>query len=153
MNITKFIATGLGSGFLPKAPGTWGSLLAVFVFLFWAKWSLGYQVLLVVIVSLVGIYAADQVAKEEGKKDPKIVVIDEIAGQFLALIGLSPRPLVLLSAFFLFRILDILKPPPVRQLERLPGGLGIMADDLMAGLLTNVILRFLAPFLHGNPGG
>ncbi len=153
MNIAKFIATGLGSGFLPKAPGTWGSLGAILVFIFWAKWPLKDQILLVVIVSLVGIYTADQVAKEEGEKDPKIVVIDEIAGQFLALIGLSPRPLILLSAFFLFRILDILKPPPVRQLERLPGGFGIMADDLMAGLLTNLILRLLAPFFYGNPGG
>ncbi len=153
MNISRFIATGLGSGYLPKAPGTWGSLLAVFAFIFLAKLSLVLQVLVVVIISLVGIYTANKVAKEEGKKDPKMVVIDEIAGQFLALIGLSPRPFILLSAFFLFRALDIIKPPPVRQLERLPGGVGIMADDLMAGLLTNLILRLLAPFFHLNPGG
>ena len=79
-----------------------------------------------------------------GEKDPGRVVVDEIAGQMVALLFVRPTALVLLAAFLLFRVLDVLKPWPARRLEDLPGGSGIMADDLMAGLYANLILHGLA---------
>ncbi len=147
MDLNRLIVSGLGIGFLPKAPGTWGSLLAVFIFLGLARLSFLSQVLVVVGISIIGVYSAGKIAKETGEKDPKLVVIDEIAGQLLALVGFPPKPLVLLTGFLIFRLLDIIKPPPIQYLERLPGGLGIMADDLLAGLVTNLILQIFIPIL------
>ncbi len=147
MDLNRLIASGLGIGLLPKAPGTWGALLAVFLFLTLGRLSFFFQLLVVVCISTIGIYSAGKVAKDLGQEDPQLVVIDEIAGQLLALIGFPQRPLILLTAFLIFRLLDIIKPPPIRCVERLPGGLGIMADDLVAGLLTKLILYIFSPIL------
>lgn len=89
---------------------------------------------------ITGITTANVTSKILHVKDPSLVVIDEIAGMFITLVGHEPSIIHLLSGFMLFRILDILKPFPIRQLERLKGGLGIMADDIMAGILANICL-------------
>jgi phosphatidylglycerophosphatase A len=147
------MATGLGLGCLPKAPGTFGSLLGVL--LGWAAFEITgrfsntssarssfawTECALVILVSLLGVWAADRTAAYLRKKDPQIVVVDEVAGQLIAYLGLATAPTValnwqyLLAGFILFRAFDIWKPFPARQAESLPGGLGIMADDWIAGL-------------------
>ena len=97
--------------------------------------------------TLVGIPAATRVARESGRKDPQIVVIDEVAGQWLALTLAPPSLPYALLALLLFRVFDILKPPPVRQLERLPEGVGIVVDDLAAGLYALLVYFVIAATL------
>lgn len=137
------MATGLGSGYAPIAPGTAGS--AVGLVLFWplSRLGLGLQLAATVVVTLVGVAAADAVARRVGKKDPGIVVVDEIAGMWVSLLLLPMTPATAVLAFLLFRVMDILKPFPARDLESLPGGIGIMADDLAAGLYANLLLRLV----------
>ena len=150
--LALFIATGLGLGYLPKAPGTWGSLLGVALALA-ASLSLSFLPLLIALILVVaaaGVWAAGRVSVHLGKKDPQMVVIDEVAGQliaFLAIAGVS-GPVhwkYLLTGFLLFRLFDIWKPFPIRRAESLPGGLGIMADDWLAGIYATVILALARP--------
>ena len=145
MNVAKLIATWFGLGLIPVAPGTWGSLggLAVAWVLVqyagWPPWSLG---LLAIILTAPGIWAAEHTATAAGKKDPGIVVVDEVLGQWLTLAAMSaaaPRAQWILG-FALFRLFDIWKPFPVRKLESLPGGTGIVADDLGAGIYGALVL-------------
>jgi len=142
-NLSTALATGLGSGFFPFAPGTAGS--AVGLLLFWPlhRLPLLYQVEATAALFAVGVCVATDVARRLGIKDPGIVVIDEVLGMWVSLLDL---PFTLFSAaagFVLFRLMDILKPPPARQLEHLSWGWGIMADDLMAGVYANLGLRLL----------
>jgi len=97
-------------------------------------------------VTLIGIPAATAVARDAGSKDPQTVVIDEVAGQLVALIAVPLTWKTLLAGLILFRVFDILKPPPVRQLERLADGLGIVADDVAAGLYALVVMHLLLRF-------
>lgn len=158
------IATVLGLGYIPSAPGTFGSLMGVALAwvslltcsmqlgppiragqplnspnLWWLDF-LGDEVVLILIVSVTGIWTASRVAKYLQSKDPQIVVIDEVAGQLISYLGLAtPRTFslnwkYLVLGFILFRVFDIWKPFPARQAESLPGGLGIMADDWIAGI-------------------
>jgi len=126
MWLVRWIALGLGTGLLPKAPGTWGALLGVFLFWGLSRATLPLQIALVVALSALGAYCAGKVARALGQKDPKAVVIDEVAGQIVALLGHPTSAPVLFAGFVLFRLFDILKPPPVRQAERLSGGMGII---------------------------
>ena len=157
-----------GVGYLPIAPGTIGSLVGVALYL--AVWGglygafernaargrlnllyvftpqLAAMLLLIFIVSIVGIWAATRTEKRTQKKDPSIVVIDEVAGQMIALLS---GPLwihawwSILSAFILFRLFDIWKPYPIRRLEALESGLGIMADDILAGVYALIVNSIL----------
>ena len=147
------IATALGLGYMRKAPGTWGSLLGVLLGWLALVSSRGnsinfaaLELVLVVIVSLAGVWAAGRVAVHMHSHDPQIVVVDEVAGQLIAYLGLAtPGTFAvnwkyLLLGFILFRAFDIWKPFPARQAESLPGGLGIMADDWIAGGYAAVAL-------------
>lgn len=133
------IGSALGLGRVPFASGTVASAAAA------ALWygvypSAGAQWLAVGIAVLAGTWAAGALARELREEDPSCCVIDEVAGMWLALAGL-PRDVTVLSiAFLLFRALDIIKVPPLRQLERLPGGIGIMADDVAAGLVVRFVM-------------
>jgi phosphatidylglycerophosphatase A len=100
-------------------------------------------VTLAALTILIGIPAATHVARASGSKDPQFVVIDEVAGQFIALIGAPLGWKAFLTGFVLFRVFDILKPPPVRQLEMLPEGFGIMLDDVAAGLYALAVMQLL----------
>ncbi len=197
------IATALGVGYIPKAPGTFGSLVGIAVailthpvsltvivgFLFFSGVGLGIDmpmlrghsapVLLLVpslvalvVVGLVGVWSSSQVAKYTGLNDPQYVVIDEVSGMHLTLLlaivplGLPTQLLpadeasvfalysalsllnwkYLLLGFILFRVFDVWKPWPIRGLEKLPGGWGIMADDWMAGLYAAILLRVALHF-------
>ncbi|MGH9508886.1 MAG: phosphatidylglycerophosphatase A family protein [Terriglobales bacterium] len=143
-------ATGLGIGHL-KPPGTWASTATVV--LWWlavrtmpAAWLIPAGIAAAGAVVLVGIPAATIVARESGRKDPQVVVVDEIAGQLISLIGVVASWKAFLAGLVLFRIFDILKPPPVRRLERVPGGAGIVLDDLMAGVYARLALAALFYF-------
>jgi phosphatidylglycerophosphatase A len=142
------IATFFGIGRLRPGPGTWGSAAAVVL---WAAAAHAISPSLRAIVvttsaaliTLIGIPAATRVARACGRKDPQFVVIDEVAGQLIALIAVPLEWKTFLAGFILFRVFDIVKPPPVRQLEQLPEGTGIMLDDLAAGLYALVVMQLL----------
>src|SRR5262245_8250975 len=141
--VATVIATGLGSGYSPVAPGTAGS--AVGLLLFWPMRHLPGTVLvgLVLLVSAAGVAAGTRVARRVGLEDPGLVVVDEVAGMWVTLLFLPVTPLLAGLGFFAFRAMDIFKPWPARNLEHLPRGWGIMADDLMAGVYANLLLRVL----------
>ena len=144
------LATGLGSGLLPKAPGTWGSLLAVLLAegLF-DLYGIGAVALLAALATAFGVPASARVAALLGRKDPPQVVIDEVAGQALALAllhlalpAVAPPTLrwgLVALAFGLFRLLDVVKPGPIDRVQSLPGGWGVMVDDLLAGLGAGIL--------------
>ena len=135
--------TFFGAGLLRPGPGTYGSVASIllwFAAIHWLQPGHAVQVwgtlAAALIATLVGIPAATIVARESGREDPGHVVIDEVAGQLFALIGITADWRHAACALLLFRLLDITKPPPIRQLERLHGGLGIMLDDVAAGLIA-----------------
>ena len=145
------VATFFGAGRLRPGPGTWGSLATT---LLW--WLLASHLsssaripailVLIVIVTAIGIPAATLEARGCGKKDPSHVVIDEVAGQLVTLIACPIVWRALLAGFILFRGFDILKPPPIRSLEKLPEGTGIVVDDLGAGVFALIVLQLLLHF-------
>ena len=128
------IATAGRAGYLTKMPGTVGSAVACVLFVLL---PIRWWVILAVMAA--GIWAGDVYARRKGVTDPSEVVIDEVVGMWLSLYAL-PRPFII-PAFFLFRIVDIIKPVPVCTAEKLPGGWGIMADDVVGGILTNLIFQ------------
>jgi phosphatidylglycerophosphatase A len=153
--LALFFATACGLGYLPKAPGTWGSLVGALVFsliefygpldrspdiypgvregAIWASWT---QLPMAVVIAAVGVWASNRAAGSGGRKDPQFVVIDEVSGQHLSyLLALAPVDWkYMLLGLILFRVFDIWKPFPARRAESLPGGWGIMADDWIAGI-------------------
>lgn len=142
--LARWVATAGGVGYAPLMPGTFGSMAGIA--LCWAATAVGGRwgvPVLAIVATASGIVAADRTARALGQHDPGCVVIDEVAGQALALAFLPWSPEVVIAGFFAFRVFDIIKPPPARQLERLPGGLGIVADDLAAGLYANLAVRLL----------
>jgi phosphatidylglycerophosphatase A len=128
-----FIATSAGAGFFPFAPGTIGSGVGVIIYWLTRSWNASWQAGLLLGISVVGIWASGVAARYFNREDPSHVVIDEVAGQLLTVFLLNVGITGATIGFFIFRILDITKPWPARRFEDLPGGVGIMADDLMAG--------------------
>ena len=149
--IATEIATWFGCGFFPKGPGTVGALagLAIAMALhLWAGSGRATFAGLSAALLLPGVWAAGAVAKRIQINDPGIVVVDEVVGQWVTLLGATSfNWRSWLGCFLLFRLFDIWKPPPVRQFERLPGGWGIMADDVMAGLYGALVI-FVVGQLH-----
>jgi len=150
--LSWLIATFFGVGFLPPGPGTWAS--GVTVVLWWAAshwlqtgWQVPAAVLVSVAITIIGIPPSTVVARESGRKDPGFVVIDEVAGQMIALIGVALSWKYLLASFILFRSFDIVKPFPLRRLEKLPEGTGIMMDDVGAGLYALALLQMWIHFI------
>lgn len=141
--VAVLLATAAGAGFSPIAPGTAGSVVGVLIYWFTRHWPLSWQAALIVAITAVGVWASTLAATHFNKKDPGQVVIDEVAGQLVTLFAIGAGVRGALVGFLLFRALDIVKPPPARQFEQLPGGWGIMADDVMAGIYGNVILILL----------
>jgi phosphatidylglycerophosphatase A len=142
------IATFFGFGRLKPGPGTWGSAAAV---LLWAALSRAVPpnlrtptaIALAVLICAFGIPAATRVCRASGQKDPPFVVIDEVAGQLIALIAVPLSWKTFLASFILFRAFDIVKPPPVRQLEKLSEGTGIVLDDVAAGICALVVMQLI----------
>jgi len=139
-----FLATGFGSGYAPKAPGTAGSVVGIL--LVWPLLALPLSAFLAatVVCFAIGVMASNVAEKHFGKKDPGAIVIDEIAGVFITLIAVTPTPIHLLLGFALFRLFDITKPPPCRWAERhFKGGMGVMMDDVLAGIYAAICLQLL----------
>lgn len=131
-------------------PGTWGSVLATLLcYFFWPK-SLTYQILLIILTFTVSVVSSDVLAKELNQKDPDEVVIDEILGIELTFLGLQVHHNLLLAVLGLavFRVIDIMKPPPLPWFESFPGGLGITLDDAVAGVVSNVLLRLAGGLIN-----
>ena len=138
----KAVATFFGLGLFPVAPGTLTSLAVVLLYRYWLH-GLGWPSLLLILLALlvVGTPAASFYSSELKRPDPGRVVVDEAAGQLLVLILVPPEWIVLAAGFLLFRVFDVLKPFPIRKAERLPGGWGIMADDVVAALMSKAVLQ------------
>ena len=146
-SLARILATWFGCGYSPIAPGTAGAAAAVLI-AYLLGWDRVSNAIAGVLIGLIGIGAATVEAQSSGRKDPGHVVIDEVAGQWITLAGATAfNWKSYLIGFVLFRLFDIWKPAPVRQLERLPTGTGIMADDLMAGVYGAVVL-YLAGFYN-----
>ena len=145
------VATFFGTGLLHPGPGSWGS--AATILLWWVvsgwispHWQPPAATLLAAVALLIGIPAATLMARSTGLKDPQFVVIDEVAGQLITLIAVPVSWKSLLLGFILFRGFDMVKPPPVRQLEHLPEGFGIVLDDVGAGLYALAIMQLVLYF-------
>lgn len=141
-------ATFFGMGYLRPGPGTWASaattvLWAVLAHNLPHPFRTPILIGLAVVITLVGIPAATRAARASAKKDPSFVVIDEVAGQLISLIAVPLAWKTFLVGLILFRVFDILKPPPVRQLERLPEGTGIVLDDVAAGMYALAVMQLL----------
>jgi phosphatidylglycerophosphatase A len=137
------VATFFGCGFFPKGPGTVGSLAGIAIAALCHAWGGGRLALLAitVIVFPAAVWASTATARALGRKDPGQVVIDEVLGQWITLLGAAAwTPKAFLIGFLLFRLFDIWKPWPVRKAESLPEGLGIVADDVLAGIYGALIL-------------
>jgi phosphatidylglycerophosphatase A len=145
--LSLIIASFFYIGFIPGAPGTYTSvatsIIFFLIFLFSGRilpsWHLGALCL----ISIIGVLASADVSRRTGIEDPQFVVIDEVAGQLLTFLFLPVTPLNLVLGTILFRTFDIWKPFPIRKLESLKGGVGIMADDLLAGIYGNLVLQFI----------
>jgi phosphatidylglycerophosphatase A len=142
-NAARLLATAFGAGYSPMVPGTAGSLVGVVTY--WALCGLHplVQMAATLVLFGLGIVASSRTAEMVGRKDPGIVVVDEVVGQWATFLFLPFAPWTAGLGFLLFRIMDVFKPWPARDFESLPGGLGIMADDLMAGVYANLSLRVI----------
>jgi phosphatidylglycerophosphatase A len=145
--LIKFIATGFYSGYSPIAPGTAGSLVGILIYIAAISCQLSAvsYLLLTISILLIGIWVSGKAESIFQKKDSQKIVIDEITGILISLFMLPHGFWVVLSGFLIFRIIDISKPFYV--LERLPKGLGVMMDDIAAGIATNLILQIITNYL------
>lgn len=138
--LAAFLATCGFVGRLPPAPGTAGAVVGLGAWYLTADLTAPVGIAAFLAATVVGTWAARRYAASVGVEDPQEVVVDEFSGMWLALLGVAPSLPAALLAFAAFRVLDIAKPPPIRQLERLPGGFGIMADDLAAGAVARLLV-------------
>lgn len=137
--VIKIFATGFGTGYLKPGPGTWGSLLALVIWLVYPV-----PLLAIVFASILGVFICQQAENILGEHDSPKIVFDEIIGMWIALWQI---PLILYPvAFILFRIFDITKFYPIDNLQKIPGGLGIMLDDVAAGIISRLILALVLVF-------
>jgi phosphatidylglycerophosphatase A len=144
----KFIGSGFFTGYFPVASGTVGSLAAIVIYLIPGFEQLFVIIPATLVIIFYGIYIGTKFEAEYGK-DPAQCTIDEVAGTWISLIALPKTFGIIIAAFFLWRILDIIKPLPARNLERLKGGLGIMIDDVISGIYTLIIMH-LVVYLFGT---
>lgn len=143
--------TFFGVGTLHPGPGTWGSLTTVLLWAGFARYlSPGLRLPAIIVLAAlaiaVGIPAATRVARASGRKDPQHVVIDEVAGQLITLVGAPLHWKAMLAGLILFRVFDMWKPVPIRNLEKLPEGTGIVMDDVAAGVYGLIIMQLLLRF-------
>jgi phosphatidylglycerophosphatase A len=145
--LSLFLASGCYLGFIPGAPGTYASLVTAFAF--FLVHQVSYRIVpelhlsAICLIATAGTLASAEVARRHKIEDPQFVVIDEIAGQLIALFLVPVNLINLVLATALFRAFDIWKPYPIRRLERLPNGVGVMADDLLAGVYASVVVHLV----------
>ena len=147
MRWKEFFATGFYSGYFPTAPGTAGTLLAALIYIFeyiiFKSNIIISNLIIVIILILPSIRLGDAAEKIFGKKDPSHVVLDEMLGYWVSVLFIPFSWHIVLLAFIMFRIMDIFKPYPIRKFEKLNGGLGIMLDDIIAGIYANASIRLI----------
>ena len=148
------LATFFGTGYLRPGPGTWGSAAGLLLWLAVAHWAHPTRAHLAIgtaiaalLLLLLGIPASAIVAHEAATEDPSFVVLDEVVGQWIALVGATILPWSWLLAFLLFRVFDIWKPPPARQFDRMHSGFGIMMDDVAAGVYALILVWLASCYL------
>lgn len=140
-----FIAFGFGSGLMPKAPGTWGTLAAIPLYLLIANLPLWLYSVLVIVAFAAGVWISERVSRDLGEHDYAGIVWDEVVGYLLTML-MAPKGLLwIILGFILFRIFDILKPQPIRYIDKhVKGGFGIMLDDVLAAIPAWLIMQALA---------
>ncbi|RLC23627.1 MAG: phosphatidylglycerophosphatase A [Deltaproteobacteria bacterium] len=142
------LATGFFAGYIPFAPGTFGSIVGLPICFFLSKARLSVAIPFILIFIFFAIWIASMAEKILIQKDPGCIVIDEIAGIMIALFGMPFNTISIAAGFVTFRFFDILKPFPIRYIERrFAGGTGVVMDDLMAGVYSNIVLRLLFIYL------
>ena len=139
--IYRAISTVFYAGYFPKAPGTFASAIAVGFWWLIPESGLQTQLSSIIIVTVIGIFTSGKTAEYLNIKDPSVIVIDEVSGMWISLLLLPKSLVVYVIAFILFRILDIAKPLWINSVQNFPGGIGIMADDILAGLITCLLLH------------
>ena len=153
--LARLFSTGLGIGYSPVAPGTMGALATVIIYWFCPDLSALQLFVFCIVITLIGIFTSSITEKEfqenagnNSLHDPGIIIVDEIVGMLVALIALPKTLPFIIAAFVLFRFFDIVKPFPIKKIEKLPTGWGIMLDDIAAGIFSNVILQLILVILH-----
>ena len=154
--VIRWIVRGIGTfgfiGHLPLAPGTWASAATLALWLALPPAGLGISIAGLALLVGVGTWTAHRLESDYGHDDRR-VVIDEVAGSLIAVAGFHPHLSIAIVAFLLFRFFDIVKPPPIYQIQSFPGGIGVMADDIAAGIASNVVLRLALHFVPALVGG
>ncbi len=146
--LARFVSTAGHVGFLPVAPGTWGSAVGLLILLplRWHGSAMAEAATMLALLA-VGIWSAGVTGREMGDEDPGPVVIDEVVGMLITLLWIPVNVTGAVLGFLLFRVFDIIKPFPARQCERLPGGWGVMLDDVMAGIYGQIAMRIAVALL------
>ena len=147
--VILFIAQGAYSGKSPYAPGTAGTVVGVLLYLVLKGLSPAWYLIACVLATGIGVWAAGEAEKLLGKKDAQSIVIDEIAGYLVSMVLAPSGWMYIVAAFILFRVFDVIKPWPLKRLQDLRGGVGVVLDDVGAGIYTNAFLQ-LASYLIGR---
>lgn len=149
MDPGHMLSLGLGAGLMPRAPGTWGSLLAVPLFIVLHPYGEATYIMFVTVLFVLGVYLSGRTARALGVHDHNAIVIDEVVGMLATWVAVRPDWFTILAGFALFRFFDIVKPWPIRRIDQsVGGGLGIMLDDLVAAVMAAVVLQVL---IHVTP--
>jgi phosphatidylglycerophosphatase A len=140
--ISKIIASFFGFGYFPIAPGTVSSFLLIVLYKYFIhSWSWPLYVAVGIVIFIIGVLTASVAEAASKREDPRFIVIDEILGQWIVLFMLAPSWPLLLAAFFLFRLFDIIKPFWIKRAERFHSGWGIMLDDILAGFYAGILIN------------
>jgi phosphatidylglycerophosphatase A len=142
-----FLAAGFGAGYVPMAPGTAGTLVAIPIFLVLSSIPFPLYELTILAFFFFASWISGEAERSWRRKDHPRIVIDEIMGYLITMLWLPKTPFFIILGFFLFRFFDIAKPPPIRLLERVKGGYGIVLDDVLAGVYANVVLQIVHLFI------
>lgn len=142
LNPAHFLSFGFGSGYLPVAPGTFGTLAAIPVFLLLSQFQPWLYVVILMLMLIAGIWLCGYTSRALGVHDHKAIVWDEVVGYLITMLLVTPAPVNICVGFVLFRLFDIWKPWPIHLLDKhVPGGLGIMLDDVVAGVYAALVLQ------------
>jgi phosphatidylglycerophosphatase A len=147
-----FLSAGFGAGYSPIAPGTAGTLVAIPIYYFLSFIPFPLYELTLITFFFLSSWISEKAEKEWGKRDHPRIVIDEIMGYLITMLWLPKTTLFIILGFFLFRFFDIVKPTPIRLLERVKGGYGVVLDDVAAGVYSNIVLQVISYFTL-SPGG
>lgn len=141
--ISKVISTFFGAGYFPIAPGTLTSFIIILLYKFYLhKLSWPIYLIFLFLLFLIGVSSSSHYSRQINKKDPRNIVIDEALGQLLTLFRLNPSWFLLIIAFLLFRLFDIVKPFPIKKVETFPKGWGIVMDDIVAAIYAGILINF-----------